>query len=225
LADEAQKRAEVAACEAFVVWSQPPGVAALKRLAAKGRRPGAFLSDLRKVLADREEVLSAAGRYRRGLNAATTGVPLSLALVCEQVPDPDSRLTLADEPDAFGVPRIIVDWRIGETEHRTMMTMADAVTAEFRRLGLGEVHRKEWFDQLDVWKSVIRDTWHPAGSTRMGADATDSVVDSHGRVHGLDNAFVVGSSTFPGVGAANPTLTIVAMAIRLAERLKTSVFS
>jgi choline dehydrogenase-like flavoprotein len=225
LADEAQKRAEVAACEAFVVWSQPPGVSALYRLAARDRRPGAFVSDLRKVLADRKEVLSAASRYRRGLNAATAGVPLSLALVCEQVPDPDSRLTLADEPDAFGVPRISVDWRLGETEHRTMMTMADAVTAEFKRLGLGAIRREEWFDQPDAWGSVIRDTYHPAGSTRMGADATDSVVDAHGRVHGLDNAFVVGSSTFPGVGAANPTLTIVAMALRLAERLKTSVFS
>jgi choline dehydrogenase-like flavoprotein len=59
----------------------------------------------------------------------------------------------------------------------------------------------------------------------MGPDATDSVVDSHCRVHGLDNAFVVGSSVFPGTGAANPTLTIVAMALRLADQLKTSVFS
>jgi choline dehydrogenase-like flavoprotein len=106
-----------------------------------------------------------------------------------------------------------------------MMTMAEAVTAEFSRLGLGAIHWEEWFDQPEAWSSVVRDTYHPAGSTRMGADATDSVVDSHGRVHGLDNAFVAGTSTFPGVGAANPTLTIVAMALRLAERLKTSVFS
>src|SRR5206468_9890032 len=140
---------------------------------------------------DRKEVLSAARRYRRGLNAATAGVPLSLLLVCEPVPNPDSRLTLADEPDAFGLPRISVDWRLGEVEHRTMTTMADAVTAEFKRLGLGVVRREEWFDQLEGWRSEIEDTWHPAGSTRMGADATDSVVDSHCRVHGLDNAFVV----------------------------------
>jgi choline dehydrogenase-like flavoprotein len=225
LADEAQKRAEVVACESTVVWAQPPGVVALYRLAARGRRPGTVASDLRTVLRDRKEVLSAARRYRRGLNAATRDVPLSLLIVCEQVPNPDSRLTLADEPDALGLPRISVDWRLGEIEHRAMVTMADAVTVEFKRLGLGVVHREEWLDQLDGWKSEIRDTWHPAGSTRMGADATDSVVDSHGRVHGLDNAFVVGSSTFPGVGAANPTLTIVAMALRLAERLKTSVFS
>jgi choline dehydrogenase-like flavoprotein len=225
LSDEEQKRAEVVACESTVVWSQPPGVVALYRLAERGRRPGMVASNLRTVLRDRKEVLSAARRYRKGLNAATTDVPLSLLIVCEQVPNPDSRLTLADEQDALGLPRISVDWRLGEIEHRTMVTMADAVTAEFMRLGLGVVRRKEWFDQLDGWRSEIRDTWHPAGSTRMGGDATDSVVDSHGRVHGLDNAFVVGSSTFPGVGAANPTLTIVAMALRLAERLKTSVFS
>ena len=59
------------------------------------------------------------------------------------------------------------------------------------------------------------------GGTRMHADPRQGVVDEHGRVHGVDNLFVAGSSVFPtGLGYANPTLTIVALAIRLADHLK-----
>ena len=57
------------------------------------------------------------------------------------------------------------------------------------------------------------------GSTRMGTDPKRSVTDAHGRVHGVENLYVAGSSLFPAVGAANPTLTIVALALRLADHL------
>ena len=58
------------------------------------------------------------------------------------------------------------------------------------------------------------------GTTRMGQSASTSVVDADCRVHGYDNLFVAGSSVFPsGGGSANPTLTIVALALRLADRL------
>ena len=106
-----------------------------------------------------------------------------------------------------------------------MLTMIDAIAAEFARLGLGALRREHWLDQPAAWRSEVHDFYHPSGSTRMGAEPTDSVVDTRCRVHGLDNAFVAGSSVFPAVGAANPTLTIVALAIRLADRLKASVLS
>ncbi len=60
---------------------------------------------------------------------------------------------------------------------------------------------------------------HRMGSTRMGIDPNISVTDPHGRVHGIENLYVVGSSLFPSVGAANPTLTIVALSLRLADHL------
>ena len=59
------------------------------------------------------------------------------------------------------------------------------------------------------------------GTTRMGSSSRDSVVDSDCRVHGYDNLFVAGSSVFPSTGYANPTLTIVALALRLADTLAT----
>src|SRR5437588_2655595 len=93
LADEAQRRAEVLACEGTLVWPVSPGLAALRRLAAGSRRPGAALSELPRAVRDGKEVLSAARRYRRGLNSAPAGVPLSLVLFCEQAPAPNCRLT------------------------------------------------------------------------------------------------------------------------------------
>ncbi len=57
------------------------------------------------------------------------------------------------------------------------------------------------------------------GTTRMGHDPSTSVVDRDGRVHGMANLYVAGSSVFPAAGYANPTLTIVALALRLADHL------
>ena len=55
------------------------------------------------------------------------------------------------------------------------------------------------------------------GSTRMGDDPGNSVTDAQGRVHGIENLYVAGSSLFPSAAAANPTLTIVALSLRLAD--------
>jgi choline dehydrogenase-like flavoprotein len=66
----------------------------------------------------------------------------------------------------------------------------------------------------------VYDTLHHMGATRMASDASRGVVDEHCRVHGVDNLFVAGSSVFPTCGATNPTLTIVALALRLADHLQ-----
>ena len=60
---------------------------------------------------------------------------------------------------------------------------------------------------------------HPSGTTRMSASPRDGVVDADGRVHGIDNLYVAGSSTFPTSGHFNPTLAIVALSARLADHL------
>jgi choline dehydrogenase-like flavoprotein len=58
------------------------------------------------------------------------------------------------------------------------------------------------------------------GTTRMHADPRQGVVDVNCKVHGVDNLYIAGSSVFPTGGYANPTLTLVALALRLADRLK-----
>jgi choline dehydrogenase-like flavoprotein len=78
-----------------------------------------------------------------------------------------------------------------------------------------------WLDAPQVEREELADTYHHAGTTRMSDDPTTGVVDTDCRVFGVDNLYVAGSSVFPTSGYANPTLTIVALAIRLSDTLLT----
>lgn len=144
----------------------------------------------------------------------------------EQAPNPDSRVTLGRERDALGMRRAVLDWRLGELDKRTVAVMADALGAELERLGLGRLSRCEWLDapgsEWPVDPTVGRHPiagYHHMGTTRMSADPAAGVVDPQGRVHGYDNLYVAGSSVFPTGGWANPTLTILALTLRLADHL------
>ena len=138
----------------------------------------------------------------------------------EQTPDRDSRVSLGHNRDAMGRPQAVVDWRLGELERRTMLAMVEAVSTEFKRLNLALVRPAEWLRQPETWKGHISDAAHHMGTTRIAATPTDGVVDEDCRVHRVANLFVAGSSVFPTSGAANPTLGAIALALRLADHLK-----
>jgi choline dehydrogenase-like flavoprotein len=142
----------------------------------------------------------------------------SLGCGVEPEPNPDSRVTLISERDALGVRRVHVDWKLTkgpmESYKRTMTTLGRQLTAS--GAGMLRWHEKterEWPDNAK-WAS------HNIGTTRMADDPAAGVVDAQCRVHGMGNLYVAGSSVFPTAGASNPTLTIVALALRLAEHLK-----
>jgi choline dehydrogenase-like flavoprotein len=142
----------------------------------------------------------------------------------EQAPNPDSRVTLSDEKDSTGVPRVKLDWRLSEIDVRSVRVLVEALGRELERLGLGRVEPADWLGS-DEWKTDPLISSHPIGgyhhmgTTRMGSDPATSVTDAGGRVHGLGNLWVAGSSLFPTGGWANPTLTIVALALRSAEKI------
>jgi choline dehydrogenase-like flavoprotein len=136
----------------------------------------------------------------------------------EQQPNPASRLTLDDELDPLGVPRIRLDWQLSDLDLRTIRRAQELVALEVGRSGLGRVFLPPESGG-ENWADAIFGGSHHMGTTRMSKDPEDGVVDPDSRVHGLANLWVAGSSVFPSVGYANPTLTIVAMAFRLAERL------
>ena len=149
---------------------------------------------------------------------------VALLVRAEQAPNPESRVTLSDEVDATGVPRVKLDWRLGEIDVRSVSVLVDALDRELKRLGLGTVEPAAWlgegrwqFDPLVSSHPI--GGYHHMGTTRMGTDPATSVTDADGRVHGLGNLWVAGSSLFPTGGWANPTLTIVALALRSAERI------
>jgi len=144
----------------------------------------------------------------------------------EQAPNPDSRMKLIREKDALGVPRFELDWRFCELDKHTVRQTMRALDRELRRLNLGTA-------ELSPWLSVDGPPWetdplisnhpvsgyHHIGTTRMSDTPSTGVTDGRGKVHGLGNLYIAGSSLFPTSGWANPTLTILALAHRQAHHL------
>jgi choline dehydrogenase-like flavoprotein len=132
---------------------------------------------------------------------------------CEQPPDPSSRVTLSDSCDELGVRRIKLNWHIGASVNDSVMRFQALLQRQLAATGVGT---------LEPGKGEISytDASHHMGTTRMSASPGRGVVDSNCRVHGVDNLLIAGSSVFPAAGYANPTLTIVALSLRLAEHLK-----
>lgn len=155
-------------------------------------------------------------------------VEVALLVRGEQAPNPDSRITLSGEKDATGVPRVRLDWRLSEIDVRSVATLVATLRNELDRLGLGKVEPAPWLAG-ERWQTDPLISSHPIGgyhhmgTTRMGTDPKTSVTDGDGRLHGLGNLWVAGSSLFPTGGWANPTLTIVALALRNAERISASL--
>ena len=144
---------------------------------------------------------------------------LGLGCACEQVPNPDSRVTLAGERDLLGLPKIRLDWRLTEQDRRSVVEHMRSLAMEYGALGIGRMLLGVEDD--GQWPAEVTGGAHHMGTTRMHDDPKQGVVDRNCRVHGVDNLYVAGSSVFTTGGAANPTLTVVALALRLADHLKT----
>jgi choline dehydrogenase-like flavoprotein len=143
----------------------------------------------------------------------------SIDFHAEQQPNPESRVQLGTQRDRLGMPRLRVDWRYSSTDIHTVVEAFRVMAEELARSGCGRLDYQP--DTLE--RSMVRDGaygGHHIGTARMGASPSTSVVDSDCRVHDLHNLFIAGSAVFPTSGQANPTLTIVALALRLADHLK-----
>jgi choline dehydrogenase-like flavoprotein len=141
----------------------------------------------------------------------------------EQAPNPDSRVTLDDARDTFGLRRVKLDWRTLPIDRRTAVRGEEIVDAELRRLGIGHLAPLPP-SEIEGWPDNLEGGWHQLGTTRMHADAKHGVVDANACVHGMSNLFIAGGSVFPTGGVTPPTLTIVALALRLASHLKQNIF-
>jgi choline dehydrogenase-like flavoprotein len=143
-----------------------------------------------------------------------------ISVESEQAPNPDSRVLLDQERDALGLRRVVLDWRLSELDYHTMRTMAQTIAQELGRLGVARVQLREWLRDDEVtWPDDLSRANHHMGTTRMADDPRRGVVDRDSRVFGHDNLYVAGSSVFPTSGCANPTLSIVALTLRLAAHL------
>ena len=142
----------------------------------------------------------------------------SLEVHAEQQPLATSRVSLSDKVDALGMPKIRVDWRYCGADIDSVRRTLDVFAEEFARSGVARYE----YDPATLEEDLIRFGaygGHHTGTARMGTDVRTSVVDANCRVHGVSNLFVAGSAVFPTSSQANPTLTIVAMALRLARHV------
>lgn len=130
----------------------------------------------------------------------------------EQQPNPENRIVLSIKQDVLGLPRVEMHWRFSDEEYAALQRLRHSIASAIRTSGIGNV----------ITDSSARpdpNAHHHAGTTRMHVDPRYGVVDSDLRVHETANLYVAGASVFPTAGFANPTLTIVALSLRLADYL------
>jgi choline dehydrogenase-like flavoprotein len=136
----------------------------------------------------------------------------------EQVPNPDNRVTLSTDVDAFGLAVPHLHWSLSPEEERTYRRGLELIVEALDQYSPGVVDGR--MDYPDPWPDNLTGCWHHIGTTRMHENASEGVVDTDCKVHGIANLFIAGSSVFPTGGATSPTLTIVALGVRLSEHLK-----
>jgi len=167
-------------------------------------------------------------RVRREFAERTSNVSIRafrLAHMTEQLPNPDSRVTLGTQRDALGQQRVRLDWRLRPMDLTSVVRTQAIIDSALRRAGLGRLYT-ETRDETPPCGDVpwgVHGGYHHMGTTRMHVDARKGVVDPDCRVHGTANLFIAGPSLFPTVGYANPVLTTVALAMRLADHVKATL--
>jgi choline dehydrogenase-like flavoprotein len=141
----------------------------------------------------------------------------------EQALDPDSRVTLGPAVDVFGLQEAVLDWRLGALDTRTMRTAVTAFGVHLAEQGMGRLRIRDWLLADPPRFPRVGEDWvagpHHMGTTRMAEDPRRGVVDRDCRVHGIGNLYLGGSSVFATGGHANPTYTIVQLALRLGDHL------
>ncbi len=178
--------------------------------ASAGRRP------LRRILRVIQRATGAARPDRYGWSRLPSPAhafdAFRIVLNVEQRPDPTNRIELGGRSDRFGnaLPRLVLHWT--EREQAQLEQLRDMLGEWFRTAKLGGL-------LVTPGRRPDMSAHHHAGTTRMAASLEDGVVDVDGRVFGMENLYVAGASVFPTAGFANPTLTIVALALRLARRV------
>lgn len=190
--------------------------------------PGLIARHIRNLIIDAPAVTAFGADWLRRRTLASRKLPsvalrarnnaYRLEFQSEQAPNRASCVTLSDATDAFGLRRLRVDWRTTDLDVATVIRAYELLGDAVARSGAGTLR----FDRESIAAEILLEGpigGHHLGTTRMAAQPADGVVDPDCRVFGTANLYVAGGSVFPTSGQANPTLTIVALAIRLADHL------
>jgi choline dehydrogenase-like flavoprotein len=222
----AAQRAERITPVALQLWLIPDaayesaGMQSLLRLRSdlrRGKIPDEMMDHVGKLLSDAGALAGLAfDRVRYG-HLPIERIDVEVAMI--PVANPDSRVLLSERTDALGLRRVRLDWRLTELDKRSVRRALELMGAEIGRMGIGRV--KMLIDDDDTtWPEDLEGANHHMGTTRMHDDPAHGVVDRDCKVHGIDNLYIAGSSVFPTAGVGTPTMMIIALALRLADRAR-----
>lgn len=155
--------------------------------------------------------------HQRAYNPPEAAV--GLLVYCEQEPESASTITLSDTRDSLGLLRTRINWQISDLELHSIRTFVEYATAALSHIG--RITPDPQLMALDpAFKQKCGDNYHHMGGMRMAASPDHGLVDLNLRLHGMENGYVCSSAVFPTSGYSNPTHTVLALAVRLADHLK-----
>ncbi|WP_263383219.1 GMC oxidoreductase [Granulicella arctica] len=222
-----RERLNILATMAHITINEPENsgaavVRSLLRSMQRGDLRGALIDSLPRLPGASIEIArlayNAKVRKRRAVSRAAT---VTLRIDTEQRARSENRIRLDSvNQDALGLPKTIVDWRISDDETDSIRTYAAYLREQLPHLGTGPITWQPELSLPDAPLSNITDTYHPMGGTLMGTDPTTSVVNPDLRLHDVANLSVASCATYPAGGSSNPTFTLMALTLRLAEHLQ-----
>ena len=185
----------------------------------RGRMGELSTKDIAALVGNVPLLARQAWRYKtahRAYNPNAAGIQLRVH--CEQEPLSASSISLCDERDSLGLLRTRLDWCISDAEQRTILELAQI--AKHQLAGVAEVYIDAQLEQGDpAYQGHCDDSNHHMGGMRMAPSPRDGVVDPNLRLHGTKNCYVCSGAVFPTSGFSNPTHTVLALAVRLADHL------
>jgi choline dehydrogenase-like flavoprotein len=221
LSDETKRRLNLPAMRLRFQYPRLPEMDVLRGLICRTTPRSEILGDIGRIIRRSPGLASyVARRVRYGRNKPPS--PLSaipLRCTSEQFPNRESRIRLGNDRDVFGLRKVAIDWRLTAEDQRGFAVAHRLLREELARSGFGQFQTVDPEDENE-WPSDMLGDQHHMGTTRMDADPRQGVVDENCRVHGVENLYVAGCSVFPTGGTFNPTFTIVALALRLADHIK-----
>jgi choline dehydrogenase-like flavoprotein len=150
------------------------------------------------------------------------GSYIAVHMTMEPIPNPDAYVRLSDKLDFFGQRKVEVNWQVTDDERRNALRAIEYGALEFARMGYGRGN-SPMLRNPDEWPSHVSSGKHHCGTTRMSDNPQTGVVDANCKVFDIDNLYLTGSSLFPTIGHTNPTLNLVALALRLSDHLKEKI--
>ena len=181
--------------------------------------------DPRKSLANLFKDWDAAAKETENENKGSISRAFQLSTRIEQAPNPNSRITLGPEKDELGVPRANLHWELTALEKRSIRKIYELIGQQMGIAGIGRIKLLDFLHDgnENSWPEGVNGGWHHMGTTRMSEDPRKGVVNSDCQLHGITNLHVAGSACYVTAGAPNPTLTLVALSLRLSDHIRESI--